>query len=150
MDGLRPRLDADGHLQPVPAALDYGIPVEPYLFVVDAQGDVFAKFEGIVGGDELRAASRTSWRPADAPGAADPRVRAAAAPARALRQAPGSLAQAAPVAAARERRAHQLARVADPVPGAPGRELEGQPTRAGVGSARAAVARPTALAPAAR
>ena len=38
------------------AALDYGIPVEPYLFVVDAAGDVFAKFEGIVGGDELRAA----------------------------------------------------------------------------------------------
>ena len=56
VDGLRPALDADGHLQPVAAALDYGIPVEPYLFIVDAQGDVFAKFEGIVGGDELRAA----------------------------------------------------------------------------------------------
>ena len=56
VDGLRPPLDADGHLQPVPAALDYGIPVEPYLFVVDAGGDVFARFEGIVGGDELRAA----------------------------------------------------------------------------------------------
>jgi hypothetical protein len=55
-DGLRPALDADGHLQPVAAALDYGIPIEPYLFLVDAQGDVFAKFEGIVGGDELRAA----------------------------------------------------------------------------------------------
>jgi hypothetical protein len=56
VDGLRPALDADGHLQPVAAALDYGIPVEPYLFLVDAHGDVFAKFEGIVGGDELRAA----------------------------------------------------------------------------------------------
>ena len=56
VDGLRPRLDADGHLQPVPAALDYGIPVEPYLFVVDAAGDVFARFEGVVGADELRAA----------------------------------------------------------------------------------------------
>ena len=36
--------------------LDYGIPVEPYLFLVDAAGDVFAKFEGVVGADELRAA----------------------------------------------------------------------------------------------
>ncbi len=35
--------------------LDYGIPVEPYLFLVDASGDVFAKFEGVVGADELRA-----------------------------------------------------------------------------------------------
>ena len=30
--------------------------MEPYLFLVDAEGNVFAKFEGIVGGDELRAA----------------------------------------------------------------------------------------------
>jgi hypothetical protein len=51
-NGLQPVLDEAGHLQP----LDYGIPVEPYLFIVDAGGDVFAKFEGIVGGDELRAA----------------------------------------------------------------------------------------------
>jgi hypothetical protein len=36
--------------------LDYGIPVEPYLFLVDTEGDVFAKFEGVVGDDELRAA----------------------------------------------------------------------------------------------
>ncbi len=56
VDGLRPVLDADGRLKPVAAAGDYGIPVEPYLFLVDARGDVFAKFEGIVGGDELRAA----------------------------------------------------------------------------------------------
>jgi hypothetical protein len=55
-NGLQPILGEDGQLQPVQAALDYGIPVEPYLFVVDADGDVFAKFEGIVGGDELRAA----------------------------------------------------------------------------------------------
>ena len=55
-NGLQPLLSEDGQLQPVQAALDYGIPLEPYLFVVDAQGDVFAKFEGIVGGDELRAA----------------------------------------------------------------------------------------------
>jgi hypothetical protein len=55
-NGLQPVLDEAGQLQPVQAALDYGIPVEPYLFLVDAEGDVFAKFEGIVGGDELRAA----------------------------------------------------------------------------------------------
>jgi hypothetical protein len=55
-NGLQPALDEDGHLRPVAAARDYGIPVEPYLFVVDAAGDVFARFEGIVGADELRAA----------------------------------------------------------------------------------------------
>lgn len=55
-NGLQPLLDEAGQLQPVQAALEYGIPVEPYLFVVDAEGDAFAKFEGIVGGDELRAA----------------------------------------------------------------------------------------------
>jgi hypothetical protein len=55
-NGLQPLLDEDAQLQPVEAALDWGIPVEPYLFLVDAEGRVFAKFEGIVGGDELRAA----------------------------------------------------------------------------------------------
>ena len=55
-NGLQPTLDAQGQLQPVQAVLDYGIPVEPYLFVVDATGNVFAKFEGVVGEDELRAA----------------------------------------------------------------------------------------------
>jgi hypothetical protein len=55
-NGLQPLLDEDGYLQPVPAALDYGIPVEPYLFLVDADGDVFAKFEGVIGGAELRTA----------------------------------------------------------------------------------------------
>ena len=53
-NGLQPELDAQGNLQPVQAVLDYGIPVEPYLFVVDAQGDVFATFEGSIGADELR------------------------------------------------------------------------------------------------
>jgi hypothetical protein len=53
-NGLQPELDAQGQLQPVDAVLEYGIPVEPYLFVVDAQGDVFATFEGAVGEDELR------------------------------------------------------------------------------------------------
>lgn len=55
-NGLQSLLDADGRLQPVQAALDFGIPVEPYLFVVDANDDIFAKFEGVVGDEELRAA----------------------------------------------------------------------------------------------
>ncbi len=54
-NGLQPVLDEDGQLVPVQAVIDYGIPVEPYLFIVDADGDVFAKFEGVVGADELRA-----------------------------------------------------------------------------------------------
>ena len=55
-NGLQPRLDEDGQLRPVGAALEWGIPVEPYLFVLDAERRVFARFEGVVGGDELRAA----------------------------------------------------------------------------------------------
>jgi hypothetical protein len=55
-NGLQPLLSEDAQLQPVDAALEWGIPVEPYLFLLDADGRVFAKFEGIVGGDELRAA----------------------------------------------------------------------------------------------
>jgi len=53
--GLQPVRDEEGRLVPVEAVVDYGIPVEPYLFLVDAAGDVFAKFEGVVGADELRA-----------------------------------------------------------------------------------------------
>ncbi|CAN5620384.1 hypothetical protein BH24CHL9_BH24CHL9_03230 [soil metagenome] len=55
-NGLQPELDPEGRLQPVAAVLDYGLIVEPYLFVVDAAGDVFARFEGVVGEDELWAA----------------------------------------------------------------------------------------------
>lgn len=55
-NGLQPLLDADGRLQPVEAASDYGIPVEPYLFLVDGDGDIFAHFEGVIGDEELRAA----------------------------------------------------------------------------------------------
>lgn len=56
----------DGHLQPVltsdnlpitvQAVDEWGLPTEPYVFVVDAQGKVSAKFEGIAAEDELRAA----------------------------------------------------------------------------------------------
>jgi hypothetical protein len=55
-NGLQPELTEEGHLQPVDAAIEWGIPVEPYLFLLDADGRVFAKFEGLVGDDELRAA----------------------------------------------------------------------------------------------
>jgi hypothetical protein len=65
-NGLQPALDADGQLQPVQAVIDYGIPVEPYLFVVDAAGDVFAKFEGVVGEDELRASIEDALAQAEA------------------------------------------------------------------------------------
>ena len=63
-NGLQPVLDEDGRLVPVQAVLDYGIPVEPYLFLVDAAGDVFAKFEGVVGADELRASIEDVLAPA--------------------------------------------------------------------------------------
>jgi hypothetical protein len=63
-NGLQPSLDADGRLQPVQAAIDYGIPVEPYLFLVDASGHVFARFEGLVGEQELHAAIDDALRSA--------------------------------------------------------------------------------------
>ncbi len=42
------------------AARAYGIPVEPYVFVVDAGGKIASTFELIVGSDELRAAIRAA------------------------------------------------------------------------------------------
>jgi hypothetical protein len=38
----------------------YGIPVEPFVFVVDGNGTVVASFELIVGSDEIRAAIRSA------------------------------------------------------------------------------------------
>ena len=49
-------LDQAGQLQLVPAAVQWGLPDEPWIFVVDASGKVTAKFEGAVGSDELTAA----------------------------------------------------------------------------------------------
>ena len=40
----------------VPAALRWGLPTEPWVFVVGSDGRVAAKFEGIVGAPELRRA----------------------------------------------------------------------------------------------
>jgi hypothetical protein len=52
----QPVLDAAGQLQPVPAVGEWGLPTEPYIFVVDAHGKVAAKFEGMAYPDELTAA----------------------------------------------------------------------------------------------
>jgi hypothetical protein len=54
--GLQPLLDADGHLQVVQPVLDYGLPTEPYQFLVDGSGMVRASFQGIASADEIRAA----------------------------------------------------------------------------------------------
>ncbi len=52
----QPELDANGGFQVVPSALEWGIPVEPYVFVVGADGKLAAKFEGAIGADELQTA----------------------------------------------------------------------------------------------
>ena len=39
---------------PVPAVLEWGLPSEPWIFVVDAEGKVVAKYEGSVGDAEIR------------------------------------------------------------------------------------------------
>lgn len=54
--GLKPLLDADGHLQVVQAVTDYGLYTEPYQFLVDGAGIVRAEFQGIASADEIRAA----------------------------------------------------------------------------------------------
>ncbi len=60
--------DRDGRLQPVvengrfkwsPWSVAYGIPIEPWVFVVGADGRVVTSYELIVGTDELRAAIRS-------------------------------------------------------------------------------------------
>jgi len=57
VDGnLQPELSADNLPVPVPAVEEWGLPTEPYIFVVDESGAVTAKFEGVAGADELRAA----------------------------------------------------------------------------------------------
>ena len=47
-----------GERKVVPAALEWGLPTEPWVFAVDSAGRVAAKFEGIVGAPELRRALR--------------------------------------------------------------------------------------------
>jgi hypothetical protein len=52
----QPALDVLGHPQPVRAVVEWGLPTEPYVFVVDAHGKVADKFEGMAYPDELTAA----------------------------------------------------------------------------------------------
>ncbi len=46
----------DGNLVPVPAMVDWNLPTEPWVFVVDGSGMITAAFEGIFGADELAIA----------------------------------------------------------------------------------------------
>jgi len=41
---------------PVAATIEWGLPSEPWIFVVDRDGLVTASFEGIVSEEELQAA----------------------------------------------------------------------------------------------
>ena len=52
----QPELDVTGYPKPVRASVEWGLPTEPYVFVVDDQGRVAAKFEGMAYPDELTAA----------------------------------------------------------------------------------------------
>lgn len=51
----QPEVDVTGHPKPIRAVLEWGLPTEPYVFVVDADGKVAAKFEGMAYPDELTA-----------------------------------------------------------------------------------------------
>jgi len=63
LDGQHvPVLDSAGNLQTVPALREWGLPSEPYVFLVDRNGLVSAKFEGVVGKDELVAAIKAVLR----------------------------------------------------------------------------------------
>ena len=53
---LQPVLDANNQLRPAPVTLAFGIPSEPWVFVVDRTGLVTGSFEATVGTDELEAA----------------------------------------------------------------------------------------------
>ncbi len=53
---LQPALDANNQLQPAEWTTAWGLRSEPYTFVIAADGTVAAKFEGVLGEDELRAA----------------------------------------------------------------------------------------------
>lgn len=53
---LQPALDASGQLQPAPWTDAFGLRTEPWVFVIGADGTVRAKFEAVLGADELRAA----------------------------------------------------------------------------------------------
>ncbi|MGK2850314.1 MAG: hypothetical protein ACSLFN_05305 [Candidatus Limnocylindrales bacterium] len=56
---LQPELSADGQLQTAPWTDAFGLPSEPWVFVVDAAGKVTEKFETILAAEEMRAAIDT-------------------------------------------------------------------------------------------
>ncbi|OFW67758.1 MAG: hypothetical protein A2Z12_07465 [Actinobacteria bacterium RBG_16_68_21] len=49
-------LDDPANLEVVPAVVEWGLPTEPWVFVIDAGGIVTAAFEGVVTPEELTAA----------------------------------------------------------------------------------------------
>ena len=49
-------LDDAQNLELVPAVLEWGLPTEPWVFVVDAAGVVIGRFEGVVTAEEIGAA----------------------------------------------------------------------------------------------
>lgn len=57
-DGRLQAVYENGGFVPVEAANTYGIPTEPWLFVVDASGTITASFEAVVGEAELADAIR--------------------------------------------------------------------------------------------
>lgn len=48
-------LDDPNALEVVPAVIEWGLPTEPWVFVVDADGLVVGRFEGVVARDEIEA-----------------------------------------------------------------------------------------------
>ncbi|MBA3875863.1 MAG: hypothetical protein C0498_02835 [Anaerolinea sp.] len=53
---LQPERDASGQFRPADWTNAWGLRSEPYTFVIAANGTVAAKFEGVLGEDELRGA----------------------------------------------------------------------------------------------
>jgi len=53
-------LDDPDNLEVVPAIVEWGLPTEPWIFVVDAAGIVTHRFEGLVTAEELDAALGSS------------------------------------------------------------------------------------------
>jgi hypothetical protein len=52
-------LDDPSNLQTVPAVEEWSLQTEPWVFVIDSTGRIAAKFEGIVGEEELRTELKT-------------------------------------------------------------------------------------------
>jgi hypothetical protein len=55
-------LEQPDQLEVVPAVGEWSLPTEPWVFVVDAEGKVAAKFEGVVAPEELEAAIKDVLR----------------------------------------------------------------------------------------